>query len=113
MKQLTIIFTAVLFFATGYLVGHQKSGQGDLINVQESRFVTFSQQANYKLAALKKIGEGKVSEAVGILKASLIVDESEMSNCGSENSRCDLQFKAAFKEYESKKVDYEVSSITE
>ena len=109
MKQLVIIFTAALFFGTGYLVGNQESTESGLVNFQESRFVTYNQQANYKLAVLKNISEGKIDEAVGILKASLIVDESEMSNCGSKNSKCGPKFKAALKEYQSKKANYETS----
>ncbi len=110
MKQLVTIFTAILFFATGYLVGNQQVSQSDLISIQESRFVSYSQQAHYKLAALKNIRKGATDEAIGVLEASLVVDESEMSVCGLETSECDRKFKTAFKEFKSKKTDYEKSA---
>ena len=112
MKQLTMIFTAVIFFATGYIVGigKQEPREPDLVKTQESNFAVYSQQAEYKLSALGKLKAGKVDEAVGILEASLVVDENEMSNCGSQGSECSAATKAALKEYKSTKASYEKDS---
>ena len=109
MKQLTMIFTAVIFFATGYIVGigKQDPRESDLVNIQESNFVIYSQQAGYKLTALRNIKAGKVDDAVGILEASLVVDENEMSNCEPQDSGCSAETKVALKEYKSKKASYE------
>lgn len=109
MKQIFLILLVFLCLASAYILGQMHGAKNQLIDLQEISFTLHNQQANYKLAALKNIRQGNISDATGILEASLMVDESEMANCGNQNSNCALPAKIAYQDYMAKKLKYEKS----